>query len=64
MIRVIGRRNVRRNESALSMEAAMMQARYPPEQLRQLDQARYCQKTDAINRRVNAVYFYGRGVST
>ena len=39
----------------------MMQARYPPEQLRQLDQARYCQKTDAINRRVNAVYFYGTG---
>ena len=38
-----------------------MQARYPPEQLRQLDQARYCQKTDAINRRVNAVYFYGTG---
>jgi len=39
----------------------MMQARYRQEQLRELDEARYGQKTDAINRRVNAVYFYGIG---
>ena len=39
----------------------MMQARYRQEQLRKLDEARYCQKTDSINRRDNAVYFYGIG---
>ena len=39
----------------------MVQARYTPGQLRLLDEARFCQKTDAINRRVNAVYFRGLG---
>jgi transposase len=39
----------------------MVQAVYTPEQLRLLDEARFCQKTDAINRRVNAVYFRGLG---
>jgi len=39
----------------------MVQARYTPEQLRLLDEARFCQKTDAINRRINAVYFRGLG---
>jgi len=39
----------------------MVQARYSPEQLKALDEARYGQKTDAINRRLNAVYFYGTG---
>jgi transposase len=39
----------------------MVQAHYHPEQLRLLDEARFCQKTDAINRRVNAVYFRGMG---
>jgi hypothetical protein len=43
------------------MEAAMTQARYAQEQLMELDEARYSQKTDAIDRRVNAVYFYGTG---
>ena len=39
----------------------MVQARYSPERLKALDEARYGQKTDAINRRLNAVYFYGTG---
>lgn len=39
----------------------MAQARYSQAQLKALDEARYCQATDAINRRVNAVYFYGTG---
>lgn len=39
----------------------MIQARYPLEQLKMLDEARFCQKTDAINRRLNAVYFHGLG---
>jgi len=53
------------------MEATMIQARkirvrklqprYTDEQLRQLDDARFSQKTDVLNRRVNAVYFYGQG---
>ncbi len=30
-------------------------------QLKALDEARFCQKTDAINRRVNAAYFRGLG---
>lgn len=41
----------------------MSQPRYSPEQLRALDQARFRQKTDTINRRVNAVYFHGQGKS-
>lgn len=41
----------------------MNQARYSDQQLRTLDEARFSQKTDAINRRVNAVYFYGLGRS-
>lgn len=39
----------------------MVQARYNAEQLKMLDEARFCQKTDAINRRINAVYFHGLG---
>jgi transposase len=39
----------------------MVQARYSAEQLQMLDEARFCQKTDAINRRLNAVYFRGLG---
>lgn len=39
----------------------MVQARYSDQRLRMLDEARFCQKTDAINRRVNAVYFHGMG---
>jgi transposase len=39
----------------------MVQARYSRAQLKALDEARYGQKTDAINRRLNAVYFYGTG---
>jgi len=39
----------------------MVQTRFSPEQLQQLDEARFSQKTDAINRRVNAVYFRGQG---
>ncbi len=39
----------------------MVQARYSDLQLRILDEARFCQKTDAINRRINAVYFWGLG---
>jgi transposase len=42
-------------------EATMVQTRYSAEQLKQLDEARFSQKTDAINRRVNAVYFHGLG---
>ena len=34
---------------------------FTEEQLQTLDKARFCQKTDAINRRVNAVYFRGLG---
>ena len=41
----------------------MNQARYSTQQLQTLDEARFSQKTDAINRRVNAVYFYGLGRS-
>ena len=36
--------------------------RYTPEQLKALDEARFSQKTDAINRRINAVYFWGLGM--
>lgn len=39
----------------------MTSPRYSLEQLKELDKARFSQKTDAINRRVNAVYFYGLG---
>jgi transposase len=39
----------------------MVRTRFTPEQLQVLDEARFCQKTDAINRRVNAVYFRGLG---
>ena len=39
----------------------MVQTRYSQEQLKLLDEARFCQKTDAINRRLNAVYFRGLG---
>jgi len=39
----------------------MVQARYGAERLKMLDEARFCQKTDAINRRINAVYFHGLG---
>ena len=41
----------------------MVQARYSAPQLKMLDEARFCQKTDAINRRVNAVYFRGLGLT-
>lgn len=41
----------------------MTSARYSPEQLEELDKARFSQKTASINRRVNAVYFYGLGWS-
>ena len=41
----------------------MVHARYNAEQMRMLDEARFCQKTDAINRRVNAVYFRGLGMT-
>ena len=37
--------------------------RYTPEQLKALDEARFSQKTDAINRRINAVYFWGLGLT-
>jgi len=37
--------------------------RYTPEQLKRLDEARFSQKTDAINRRMNAVYFWGLGLT-
>jgi transposase len=40
---------------------AMVQARFEAEQLRALDEARFSQKTDAINRRINVVYFHGLG---
>ncbi|MCC6579811.1 MAG: hypothetical protein IT440_05170, partial [Phycisphaeraceae bacterium] len=39
----------------------MVQPRYNAERLQALDDARFCQKTDAINRRINAVYFHGLG---
>jgi transposase len=45
----------------LSKDALMVKPRYTPEELRRLDEARFSQKTDAINRRVNAVYFHGLG---
>ena len=41
----------------------MAPARLDAAQLRMLDEARFCQKTDAINRRVNAVYFRGLGLT-
>jgi len=47
----------------LGKEASMVQARYSAPQLKMLDEARFCQKTDAINRRVNAVYFRGLGLT-
>lgn len=37
--------------------------RYTPEQLKVLDEARFSQKTDALNRRINAVYFWGLGLT-
>lgn len=37
--------------------------RYTPEQLKALDEARFSQKTDAINRRINAVYLWGLGLT-
>ena len=37
--------------------------RYTPEQLKALDEARFSQKTDALNRRINAVYFWGLGLT-
>ena len=39
----------------------MAQPRYSVERLKLLDDARFCQKTDVINRRINAVYFHGLG---
>ncbi|MDA8376471.1 MAG: winged helix-turn-helix domain-containing protein [Planctomycetia bacterium] len=39
----------------------MRQKHFTDLQLKALDEARFCQKTDAINRRVNAVYFRGLG---
>lgn len=39
----------------------MTQPRYSGEQLKLLDEARFSAKTDAINRRINAVYFHGLG---
>lgn len=41
----------------------MAQARYSVDQLKMLDEARFSQKTDAINRRINAVYFRGLGLT-
>lgn len=41
----------------------MVQSRYSVAQLKMLDEARFCQRTDAINRRVNAVYFHGLGLT-
>ena len=32
-------------------------------QLKTLDEARFCQKTDVLNRRLNAVYFRGTGMT-
>ena len=40
----------------------MTEPRYRPEPLTELDEARFCQRTDAINRRLNAVYFHGLGL--
>jgi transposase len=60
---VIGRWNARNDDPLLSKEAVMTQPRYSAEQLTMLDEARFCQKTDAINRRVNAVYFRGLGLT-
>jgi transposase len=37
--------------------------RYTREQLKTLDEARFSQNTDAINRRINAVYFWGLGLT-
>lgn len=39
----------------------MVQPRYSVERLKLLDEARFCQKTDAIHRRINVVYFHGLG---
>ncbi len=41
----------------------MAHLRYNDAQVQILDNARFCQKTDAINRRVNAVYFRGLGMT-
>ena len=41
----------------------MVATRLDGERLRMLDEARFCQKTDAINRRINAVYFRGLGLT-
>ncbi|MGC9261492.1 MAG: hypothetical protein ACP5I8_15625, partial [Phycisphaerae bacterium] len=60
MIGSTGRRNVR-EEYVSRKEASMVQARYSDSQLRALDAARFCQKTDAINRRINVIYFWGLG---
>jgi len=46
---------------ARKIRVRKLQPRYTDEQLRQLDDARFSQKTDVLNRRVNAVYFYGLG---
>lgn len=46
---------------ARKIRVSKLQPRYTDEQLRQLDDARFSQKTDVLNRRVNAVYFYGLG---
>ena len=39
----------------------MRQQHFSDIELKVLDEARFCQKTDAINRRVNAAYFRGLG---
>ena len=41
----------------------MAHRRYNDAQLQIVDKSRFCQKTDAINRRVNAVYFRGLGMT-
>jgi transposase len=47
----------------MGKDAPMAEARYHAERLHILDEARFSQKTDAINRRVNAVYFHGLGLT-
>lgn len=42
---------------------AKAKPRYTPEQLKALDEARFSQKTDAINRRINSVYLWGVGLT-
>ena len=45
----------------MGQEAPRVQARYSPAPLKLLDEARFGQKTEALNHRVNAGYFRGLG---